>query len=71
MKPLYLAMALAITTTGLAAQDAPRFFSETYPSHALGTAMQWYGSLGGEGAELGTGSAPRDGVRGRARSHLA
>jgi AhpD family alkylhydroperoxidase len=52
MKTLYLAMALATATTGSVAQDAPKFFSETYPPHALGTAMQWYGSLGGEGAEL-------------------
>lgn len=54
MKPLYLAMALAMTTTGAVAQDAPRFFSETYPTHALGAVMQWYGSLGAEGAELDT-----------------
>ena len=52
MKLLYLAVALAMTTTGSVAQEAPKFFSETYPSHALGPAMQWYGSLGGEGAEL-------------------
>lgn len=52
MKPLYLATALAMTATASIAQEAPKFFSETYPSHALGPAMQWYGSLGGEGAEL-------------------
>lgn len=52
MKPLYLAVALAMAATGSVAQDAPKFFSETYPSHSLGPAMQWYGSLGGEGAEL-------------------
>ncbi len=52
MKSFYLAIAVALTTTGAVAQDAPRFFSETYPSHALDSAMQWYGSLGGEGAEL-------------------
>jgi AhpD family alkylhydroperoxidase len=52
MKKVFLTVALALTATAAAAQDAPRFFSETYPSHALGPAMQWYGSLGGEGAEL-------------------
>lgn len=52
MKSLYHAMAFALIATGSVAQEAPKFFSETYPSHALGPAMQWYGSLGGEGAEL-------------------
>lgn len=52
MKKSFLAAAVALGATGAVAQDAPRFFSETYPSHALGPAMQWYGSLGGEGAEL-------------------
>jgi AhpD family alkylhydroperoxidase len=52
MRNSFIAVALALTATASAAQDAPRFFSETYPSHALGPAMQWYGSLGGEGAEL-------------------
>lgn len=52
MKTKILAAALALTATTSVAQEAPRFFSETYPSHALGPAMQWYGSLGGEDAEL-------------------
>ncbi len=52
MKFALFAAAFALTNTASVAQDAPRFFSETYPSHALGPAMQWYGSLGGEGAEL-------------------
>lgn len=52
MKMAFIVAALALAATSSAAQNAPRFFSETYPSHALGPAMQWYGSLGGEGAEL-------------------
>ena len=52
MKTAFLAAALALTATSSMAQDVPQFFSDTYPSHALGPAMQWYGSLGGEGAEL-------------------
>lgn len=52
MKKVFLTVALALTATATTAQDAPRFFSETYPSHALGPALQWYGSLGGEGAQL-------------------
>lgn len=52
MKTACLCAALALTAAASVAQEAPRFFSETYPSHALGPAMQWYGSLGGEGAEL-------------------
>ena len=52
MKTALLAAALALAAAATHAQDAPRFFSETYPSHALGPAMQWYGSLGGAGAEL-------------------
>lgn len=52
MNTAFLAAALVLTATVSVAQDAPRFFSETYPAHALGPAMQWYGSLGGAGAEL-------------------
>ena len=43
---------LAVVPTATLAQDAPRFFSETYPSQALGPAMAWYGSLRGEDAAL-------------------
>ncbi len=53
MKSLYLAMALAMTTTGSIAQEAPKFFSETYPSHALGPAMQWFGTLGDAILQIG------------------
>ncbi|WP_370162752.1 carboxymuconolactone decarboxylase family protein [Limimaricola soesokkakensis] len=52
MKTFQFAAVLALAGTAALGQDAPRFFAETYPSHALGPAMQWYGSLGGEGAEL-------------------
>ncbi len=52
MKTAIFAATLALTATASVAQEAPRFFSETYPSHALGPAMLWYGNLGGEGAEL-------------------
>lgn len=54
MKVLSLAAALAFAATGALAQDAPAFFSETYPDHALGPALQWYGALSNEEAELDT-----------------
>ncbi|WP_424932954.1 carboxymuconolactone decarboxylase family protein [Amaricoccus macauensis] len=52
MKSAFVVAAVALMTTTSVAQEPPRFFSETYPSHALGPAMQWYGTLGDEGAEL-------------------
>lgn len=42
----------SITATSAFSQNAPDFFAETYPPHALAAAMQWYGTLGGEGAQL-------------------
>lgn len=49
---LGVAAALALGPAASVAQDAPDFFSETYPAHALGPAMKWYGSLKGEEAAL-------------------
>lgn len=46
-----VALMTAVTTAAIA-QDAPKFFSDTYPSQALGPAMAWYGSLQGEDAAL-------------------
>lgn len=42
----------AVAATSAFAQNAPAFFADTYPPHALPAAMQWYGTLGAEGAEL-------------------
>jgi AhpD family alkylhydroperoxidase len=52
MKPLLLAGILALSTTVASAQDAPKFFADTYPEHALDEAMTWYGKLNGEGSAL-------------------
>ncbi|MGA9441826.1 MAG: carboxymuconolactone decarboxylase family protein [Methyloceanibacter sp.] len=52
MKTLFLTVAFAISSTSAIAGDAPKFFSDTYPSHALGAALKWYGTLGGKDAKL-------------------
>lgn len=52
MKTLVLSTLLAFSSTAALAQDAPAFFKETYPAHALEAAMKWYGSLGSDAAEL-------------------
>lgn len=52
MKTLLVASVLALTTTVASAQDAPKFFSETYPEHALDEALNWYGMLQGDEASL-------------------
>jgi len=54
MKTLLVASALALTTTFASAQDAPKFFADTYPEHALDEALKWYGTLRGEDAALDT-----------------
>jgi len=52
MRHLLVASVLALTATVASAQDAPKFFSETYPEHALDDVMKWYGTLRGEEAAL-------------------
>lgn len=53
MKTILLASALILGTSGFAAaQDAPKFFTETYPEHALPSALEARGVLEGEQAAL-------------------
>lgn len=53
MKRLLYTCAIIISTSSFAvAQEAPKFFSDTYPEHALGAAMAARGALFGEGATL-------------------
>ncbi len=52
MKSLFLAAAFAVSSSCAIAGDAPKFFSDTYPSHALGPALKWYGSLSSEDSKL-------------------
>lgn len=52
MKILHIAAAFVLGGLPAGAQEAPNFFSDIYPAHALGPAMAWYSSLGAEGAEL-------------------
>lgn len=54
MKALACATALCLfASAGTAvAQDAPAFFKETYPTHALDEALALDGALGGEEAAL-------------------
>jgi AhpD family alkylhydroperoxidase len=53
MRTLILASAFVVGTTGWAvAQDAPKFLTETYPDHALQSALEARGVLEGEGAAL-------------------
>lgn len=40
------------TSTFAAAQDVPRFYTETYPEHALGPTLEARGVLEGENAAL-------------------
>jgi AhpD family alkylhydroperoxidase len=53
MKTLAVSTFVAVVAGAVAmAQDVPRFFSETYPPHALDEAMALQGALGGEEASL-------------------
>ena len=53
MKHLIRAAVVALVAGGPAiAQEAPRFFAETYPPYALGPALEAYGKLGGEEAAI-------------------
>ena len=53
MKKYILATVLFLGTTSFTtAQDAPKFFAETYPEHALAAALEARGTLLGEGASL-------------------
>ena len=52
-KTLLLASAFVLgTTTAALAQDAPKFLTETYPEHALQSALEARGVLEGEQAAL-------------------
>ena len=53
MKTFLLASALTLGISGFAAaQEAPKFFSETYPEHALQSALEAKGALASEEAAL-------------------
>ena len=53
MKKLMAAVALIAFTSGSAmAQDAPKFFQDTYPDYALGQAMGLVGALEGDKAAI-------------------
>ena len=53
MKTILLASALVLGMSGFAvAQDAPKFYTETYPEHALKSTLEARGVLEGEQAEL-------------------
>jgi AhpD family alkylhydroperoxidase len=46
------AFAAMLAASSAIAQEAPEFFAETYPEHALDEAMTLYGALGGDEAQL-------------------
>jgi AhpD family alkylhydroperoxidase len=53
MKTLITAVTLAALACGTAmAQDAPKFFKDTYPGYALGPAMGLKGALEGDQAAI-------------------
>jgi hypothetical protein len=52
MKRLFIAIAIALFTTAASAGDPPKFFQDTYPEHALKSALDARGVLEGEGAAL-------------------
>jgi AhpD family alkylhydroperoxidase len=49
---LSIAAALAVTVTAATAQEAPEFYKQSYPEHALGAAMEWDRQLKGEESPL-------------------
>ena len=52
MKTLIVTIATALFATAAVADGPPTFFKETYPTHALESAMQARGVLEGEEAQL-------------------
>lgn len=52
MKKLILATALVLFTSTAFAQEAPKFFTETYPGYALKSALDAMGILTGSQAKL-------------------
>ena len=52
MKHLILAATIILFTSPAIAGDAPKFFEDTYPEHALQSALEARGVLEGEGAAL-------------------
>jgi AhpD family alkylhydroperoxidase len=52
MKRLILASVMALFATTALAQGPPKFFQDTYPEHALKSALEARGVLQGEGAKL-------------------
>lgn len=52
MKSFVIATAFAFVASAGSAQEAPSFFADTYPTHALEEAMALRGALTGEEAQL-------------------
>ena len=52
MKRLFTAIAIVLFTNATSAGDPPQFFQNTYPTHALKSALEARGVLEGEGAAL-------------------
>lgn len=54
MKKLAAAVLAATLAAPLSAQEAPGFFTDTYPAHAVGAILEAQAVLEGEAAELDT-----------------
>ena len=52
MKTIIVTMAIAFFTTTALADGPPKFFTDTYPTHALKSALEARKALAGEGAQL-------------------
>jgi AhpD family alkylhydroperoxidase len=52
MKRMILTGVMALFAITASAQEAPKFFKDTYPEHALKSALEARGVLEGEGAQL-------------------
>ena len=52
MRRLILASIIALFATTVFAQEAPKFFSDTYPEYALKSALEAQDILQGKGAQL-------------------